>query len=180
MEKEEEIWKDVKYSNGFYQVSNLGRVKSMGFSVGNPWNDVKAQRKGKVLKPIVLFGYEKVNVYYNDTKLLRFVHRIVSEVFIPNPDNKRCVNHKDYNRRNNRVDNLEWTTQKENIHHAMQGPHWGSGENHPTATVSDATAEKVRILRKYGLKYAEIAFIMDVSMQTVWKIVKKRKRFAPK
>ena len=63
-------------------------------------------------------GYLYVDLYNNGNKKRKFIHRLVAESFIPNPDNKRMVNHKDGNTKNNNVTNLEWVTPKENVEHA--------------------------------------------------------------
>lgn len=92
----EEIWKDIEGYEGLYQVSNMGRVKSLK-------NDI-------ILKPYILRGYEKVLLYKNKKRKHFQIHRLVAMAFIPNPDNKPQVNHKDENKTNNCVDNLEWCT----------------------------------------------------------------------
>lgn len=75
-------------------------------------------KTGRVLKPIVAStGYCKVDLYCNGVGKIHSVHRLVAEAFLPNPDNKPCVNHKDSDRRKNSVENLEWATHQENIEH---------------------------------------------------------------
>ena len=100
----EEIFKDIKGYEGFYQVSNYGNVKSLNYRhTGNE----------RLLKPILQTnGYLYVTLY-EPNKILR-INRIVAEAFINNPDNLPCVNHKDENKHNNHVDNLEWCTYKYN------------------------------------------------------------------
>lgn len=106
----DEIWKDVKGYEGLYQVSNLGRVKSFRESskFGNP--------KEFYLKPTMInSGYHTVTLYLKDRTRRKFqVHRLVAETFIPNPENLPCVNHKDENKLNNIVSNLEWCTYQYN------------------------------------------------------------------
>ena len=100
----EEIWKDIKGFEGLYQVSNMGRVKSV--------------RKNIILKnQIARKGYERVILCINNSPKNYFVHRLVANAFIPNPDNLPQVNHKDENKLNNRVENLEWCTQKYNVNY---------------------------------------------------------------
>lgn len=98
----EEIWKDIPDYDGKYQISNMGRILnnhtkriSKGFNHGNGYLYYTFNKDGK-----------KKNAY---------VHRLVAEAFIPNFENKRTVNHKDFDRTNNTVENLEWSTHKENL-----------------------------------------------------------------
>ena len=100
----EEIWKDKKGYEGHYQVSNCGRVKSLNY-----------HRMGfeKILKTKVdKDGY--LTVMLNNPRKTFLVHRLVAEAFIPNTDNLPCVNHKDENKQNNVVINLEWCDVKYN------------------------------------------------------------------
>lgn len=112
----EEIWKDIKDYEGKYQVSNLGRVRSLDRKVGNH------PRKGKVLKPCVnRNGYLSVNLYSKNTnRKVKSVHRLVAQSFIPNIEGKLEVNHIDGNKQNNKIDNLEWCTMSENKIHAYK------------------------------------------------------------
>lgn len=96
------IWKQIK---GFenYQISNTGLI-----------------RKGDlILKPFDNKGYERIELKNGDIKSKKLIHRLVAEHFIPNPLNKPQVNHKDCNKKNNHVDNLEWVTNKENVQYAI-------------------------------------------------------------
>lgn len=106
----EEIWKDIPEYEGLYQVSNLGRIKSL------PRKNNKRIINKEIIKVFTKLpnGYLKVGLSKNGKTKYYFVHRLVAEVFIPNLENKPCVNHKDCNRKNNDVSNLEWVTHKEN------------------------------------------------------------------
>ena len=92
-----ELWKDIKNYEGIYQISNLGRVKSLH---NNKERLLKLHRKPD--------GYIQVVLCKNYKIVSRLTHRLVAEAFIPNPDNLPEVNHKDEDKTNNCVDNLEW------------------------------------------------------------------------
>ena len=103
---ENEIWKDIKGYKGLYQVSNLGNVKYL------PKYHTKQEG---IMKYTLRSGYRCVNLRKNGTRTSKQIHRLVAEAFIPNPECKKIVNHKDFDRQNNKVDNLEWCSQKENV-----------------------------------------------------------------
>lgn len=100
-----EIWKDVVGYEGLYQVSNLGRVKSIIF----PKN-----KDGKILKQRIRKGYLRIQLYKNKIAKDFGVHRLVALAFIPNPYNKPEIDHIDGIPSNNNVSNLKWCTPKEN------------------------------------------------------------------
>ncbi len=111
-----EVWKDIEGYEGYYQVSNLGRVKSLRVK--------KYSHKQK--QPIDVFRERILNPYFNTKKYLfvdlkkggkrktQQVHRLVAKAFIPNPDDLPQVNHKDENKQNNCANNLEWCTNQYN------------------------------------------------------------------
>ena len=98
-----EIFKDIKNYEGLYQVSNLGRVYSY--------------YKNKILFPGNNKGYLQINLTKDKISKKFFIHRLVAETFIPNPNNLPCVNHIDEDKTNNCVDNLEWCSYKYNINY---------------------------------------------------------------
>lgn len=112
---ENEIWVDlVGYPEffGYAKVSNLGRVKSTDKGY---WKTEKIRKFGNHR-----FGYFQVGLSVKNKRKNIYVHRLVAKAFIPNPYNKPDVNHKDGNKKNNHVNNLEWVTHSENIRHAME------------------------------------------------------------
>lgn len=104
-----EVWRDIKGYEGKYQVSNLGRVKSLHYNRSD---------KEKVLLPRTKTRYQYVVLSKNNKVAHKYIHRLVAEYFVPNPDNKPYVNHKDGNKHNNNAENLEWMTPLENNLHA--------------------------------------------------------------
>ena len=109
-----EEWRDIQGYDGYYQVSNLGRVRSLDRYL--PFNGTISLKKGRILKQgNDGNGYKQVNLSKDGkTKMCR-VHRLVAEAFIPNHEKLPCVNHIDEDKTNNNVDNLEFCTQKYNV-----------------------------------------------------------------
>lgn len=104
-----EIWREVVGYEKFYQVSNFGRVKSFH------------QGKVRMMRPIKMSdGYCRVCFAVSKNKKSFPIHRLVASAFIPNPKNLPFINHKDGNKSNNFVENLEWVTEKENSQHAWK------------------------------------------------------------
>lgn len=109
----EEIWKDIPNYESLYQISNYGRIKSLSKKIKNK-NGYRIT-KDKILKNILADdGYLKTILYKNKKAKMFLVHRLVAQVFIPNINNLPQINHKDENKSNNYIDNLEWCTQKYN------------------------------------------------------------------
>lgn len=114
---EREIWKDIKNYDGLYQVSNLGRIKRIRFTNGKydfPKEKILSPNKNKKCK------YLGVDLHKNGKRKRFLVHRLVAEAFIPNPNNLFEVNHKDENKLNNNINNLEWCTRKYNMNYGTQ------------------------------------------------------------
>lgn len=108
-----EEWREIKGYEGLYSVSNLGRVSSLERVITTK-RGVNRFVPARVLIPIKKNDYLAVNLSKNgDTKCL-VIHRLVAEAFIPNPDNKPCIDHEDTDKFNNRVENLRWATYSEN------------------------------------------------------------------
>ena len=111
-----EVWKSVIGYEGLYSVSSHGNVRSES-RVVNASNGTRCVIGKMLKKTIGGTGYPMVNLS-NKKTMVASVHRLVSEAFIPNPLSKRTVNHKDGDRTNNNVSNLEWATYQENMKHS--------------------------------------------------------------
>lgn len=173
-----EIWKDIKGYEGKYQISNLGRIKSIGrmtdFGKNKLWIEEKLLRY-YITKKCLYFQITLRD--YNLIPKNKMTHRLVAEAFIPNPENKPFVNHKNGNKMDNSVENLEWVTPKENSQHAIEtGLNVYYGENHTYCKISDNTVSLIREDRKNGMRYSEIARKYEVSAGHVRDICNNRKR----
>lgn len=105
----EEIWKSIKDLKG-YEVSSLGNVRSIDRSIIGK-DRVKQHFKGNIISKFKdSRGYIAVTLTYKNNYKRFLVHRLVAEAFVPNPNNYPCINHKDENKSNNSIDNLEWCT----------------------------------------------------------------------
>jgi len=104
-----EIWKPVNGYEGIYEISNLGRVKSLNYRRTGNEKILKQVKKTK--------GYLALTLYKNGSYKQHRIHRLVADAFIPNPDNLPQVNHIDEDVTNNRVDNLEWCDNKYNCNY---------------------------------------------------------------
>ena len=146
-----EYWKDIKGYEGLYQVSNLGRIR----------------KDNKIINPWVQFGYKIVGLWKNNKCQKLRVHRLVAEAFILNPNNYTQVNHKDEDKSNNSVENLEWCTQGYNNSYGnrtrkmletYKNRHTSNAEKEVIQMSSDGT-----VLRTYK-SMSEAARISGVSL----------------
>ena len=111
-----EKWKDIKGYEGLYQISNYGNLRGLDRYITENNTNKKRHIKSKIIKPVVNnSGYHEVCLRNkNKEKKHHRIHRLVAEAFIPNPNNLPIINHKDKNKINNNVRNLEWCTYKYN------------------------------------------------------------------
>lgn len=145
-----EIWRDIAGYDGDYQVSTFGRIKSF--------------KKGrvKILKPNLFGEYICVELHKNCKTKTFLIHRLVPEVFIPNPDVKPFINHIDGHKFDNFVGNLEWITNAENMRHAFETGLAKSGEEHYRAKL---TVKQVLYIRENpdGLTLVQLAEKLNVN-----------------
>lgn len=113
MNFENEIWKDIAGYDGLYQVSNLGRVKSVLRIVQN--GNKQRRVDERIMIPVkTKGGYIRVTLKDHGRNKTKTIHRLVAEAFIPNKSNLPQINHKDEDKTNNKVENLEWCTAQYN------------------------------------------------------------------
>jgi hypothetical protein len=147
-------WETIKDFNE-YEVSTTGLVRS--------------KSTNKLLTPSKLRnGYMNIKLYQNFKQKNLLLHRVIAIAFIPNPDNRKTVNHKDSNRANNSLDNLEWSTQSANVIHGYtDGLHNTKGVKNGN---SKLTAEQVLKIREDQRSYPEIAIDYSIAPTTVGNI----------
>lgn len=117
---EEEIWKDIPDLEGFYQVSDKGRVRSLDRKVWSESRNLFYSLKGMIIKPHLSNGYWYVILKKCGERTHMSVHRLVAIAFLPNSEKLTHVNHKDENKKNNKLENLEWCTPKYNIYYGKK------------------------------------------------------------
>lgn len=173
---EEEIWKDISGYEGLYQISNFGNCKRLS-------HFIRSKNNGKTLLPDLILkqserGEYKHGTRYNCFKLYKntigkifSTHRLVSSAFIPNPKNKKVINHKDANKHNNVYTNLEWNTDPENREHAKINNLMARQRNEDNGNCI-LTNDKVNEIRKIDkrIKGIDIAEHYNISINYVYSI----------
>lgn len=172
---EKEIWKPVKEYEGIYEVSNYGRVRSIGSKhyVNKGTGGFYRFRKGCIFKiQNASNGYKQVVLSKNGEHRIYRVHRLVAEAFIPNPLRLPEVNHKDEDRTNNNVDNLEWCTHQYNNSYGNKP---ARGSKNPMARLTNEQVKEIRKRRAAGELLRTIAEDYGISLNHVGNIVNGRR-----
>ena len=156
-----EEWRDIKGYEGLYQISNLGRIKSL--------KDNHGKYREKILKPGNSNGYFYVDLCKNSKGKLFKIHRLVAIHFIENPNNYPEVNHKDENSTNNCVDNLEWCTREYNNSYGTRNKRASEklkGSKNPKSRKVQCitTGKKFNTIREAGEYYGLSQSITDVNI----------------
>lgn len=171
----QEKWKDISDYEGIYQISNYGRVRSLLIWDVNYKNFVK-RNKPKILMPTDNGnGYLIINLSKDRKRKSKYIHRLVAQEFIRKPLKNEVVNHKDYNKKNNRVDNLEWCTQKENISYSVINMYKQHGTKPPKTTGEKYIRKKwnsyeLSIGKKYIGNYKTLEEAKNVREKVVMQI----------
>lgn len=156
MNEEVEIWKDITDYEGFYQISSLGRVRGVDRLIpfiGRGGKATTRLQRGKILKTSIgTSGYETYHMYgESQERQTIMLHRVVAKHFLEYEEGKDFVNHKDGNKLNNVVSNLEWVTKSENTLHALDtGLLLKRGEDCNLSKLTEREVLEILSLRKYG------------------------------
>lgn len=181
----EETWKNVTGFENFYQVSNIGRVRSKDREykcLANGKYPCTKILHGRVMRERIWKKRNQVAFMIGGERIEFWVHRLVAEAFISNPLKLSDVNHKDGNPLNNNVSNLEWATRSQNMQHAHDTGliKMRKGSNHPKSKLTERKVKAIRKKRANGLTCAEIAkqygviqqTISEICLNHIWKHVK--------
>lgn len=173
----EEVWKDISGFLGVYQVSNLGRVRSLDRKIYTQNGKLHSSTKGKVIKHFkTKEGYHRVQLCLNGRNKKFLVHRLVAQSFVPNDTLKLEVNHKNANKDDNTASNLEWVTRKENVKHSFELNlvYRDKGEQRYNAKLNDDIVREMRKLYNTGdYKISFIAKLFNVDRKTASCAIKK-------
>lgn len=154
-----EQWRTTHVNPG-YEVSNLGRVRSID-RIGETRKGVMARLKGKVLRPgLGAGGYYHARL--GKDFLNQAVHRLVATAFVPNPEKKPTVNHKNGKKTDNRAENLEWMTHQENTRHGRRVLRVCTGESNGRAKMNHAKIKEILMLRKLGYTYLQLGRVFGI------------------
>lgn len=153
-----EIWKDVVGYEGLYQVSSLGRVKSLKRTCTSKYSSVRTV-PSHILKPSCGSGYLYYNLTKNAVCKRVLAHRIVATAFIPNPNNFRIINHIDEDKKNNNILNLEWCNHKYNNDYGQRKKKVSETcfKNRKNCRIIQHIDTNGNVIKEYnGIKYAAL------------------------
>lgn len=163
-----EIWKDINGYEGFYQASNMGRIRSLDRKIYCRGFKKQKTSKGRILSTKKTAGlYPKVTLSVNGQVKYFKVHKLIAKTFLEQTSSKHQVNHLDGDKTNNNLENLAWVSAKENIAHARTS---GLIIDKPRKGIRRLNLAEVvffKIMKEEGFSYQRIGDILDVSRCTV-------------
>lgn len=174
--KHDSYWRDIP-GEPLYQAHPDGRIRSKerAITTRNKWSiHTRICPSKELTLNKSRAGYLVVSLAYNRTKKQGLVHRLIAETFIPNPENKPCVNHKDGNKLNNSIDNLEWVTYSENIKHARRLKLIDDeGHHNHNASLTKEQAKAIRSMFKNNLDITRSKLARDykVSVTVIERLI---------
>lgn len=172
-----EEWKAIREFEGFYEVSNRGRVRSKARIVHHRRTHFRKVRERILSEGLNAAGYPQVDLCRGGEERPRPIHSLVAEAFLGRRPQGHEVNHLDGNKANNRVENLAYVTPSENVRHAVRNGLRKSprGEDHSQAKLSAAAVKRIRLdYQRGGVTQMEIARRYAVSDKTISAIVTRR------
>ena len=148
----EEIWRDIPEFEGYYEISNLGRVKTKARNIKKflKYNYHNQPIKERIIKQRLTQGYPSVSLWKDRKLYNKTLHRLLAKAFIPNPNNYPVVNHIDGNKLNNSLDNLEWCTHQHNTNEAYR------------LGLNNISKKQIEQIRKLGYKSGKKVAQMDL------------------
>lgn len=174
-----EVWKsllELTVNGDYYEISNLGNLRSIDritYCKNGVGKHFKSRKKAKKENNR---GYVMTSLFKDGSEKTLLIHRLVALAFIPNPNNLPEVNHKDGNKRNNCVDNLEWMTSKENQNHARRsGLSNQHGQYSVNSKLKDHEAIEIRKLWDTGdYSQVKLSSIFNVSTSVIARVIKRK------
>lgn len=153
-----EIWKLIQDYGGLYEVSNTGKVRDIKGNVKPMYKNNK--------------GYYCLSLYYKGKTYHPLIHRLVAKAFIANPNEYKQVNHKDCNKENNTVSNLEWCNQRYNYDEGMKTFQYSHNENHYFAKLKNSDIPVIYELYKIGFTRVTVSRIFNINSSSLEAIEK--------
>ncbi len=171
----DEIWRDLKGFEEYYEASNHGRIRSKERKIemlANGKYPCLKIKKSVILKPRLSLGRNASAICHNGIRIDFWTHRLIAETFIPNPKNLTDINHIDGNPSNNKIENLEWCTRSENMQHAHRTGliKMPKGSKHHSAKLTEEQVLLIRHRRSNGQTATALGKEFKVSQRTISEI----------
>lgn len=172
-----EEWCPVPGFEGLYEVSSQGRCRSVDRVVKSRWGTPKPVKGELKTLNAQREGYLSVHLYKNGKMAKRYIHRLVAEVFVPNPLGRPQVNHIDGCKTNNAAGNLEWASGSENCRHAIESGLYrqARGESIGGAKLTEQDVAEIRRMVARGAMHKEAAALFGIGRKAVTKIVNRQR-----